>query len=64
MWCLLVVHMLRPSDRLLLGILCDTEQLIHSLQRDALGFRNEEPDEEEHGEAEAAKNEVGATIQS
>lgn len=33
---------------------------IHGLERDALGLGNEEPDEEEHGEAEAAEDEVGS----
>jgi len=34
------------------------EELIHSLKRKTLGFWNEEPNEDEHGEGEGTKDEV------
>jgi hypothetical protein len=37
------------------------EQVVHLLERQALGLGDEEPDEEEHGEAEARVDEEGAT---
>lgn len=43
--------------------LSDTEQVVHLLERKTLGLGDEEPHEEEHGEAEGAVDEEGtATI--
>jgi hypothetical protein len=36
-----------------------TEQVVHPLERHALGFGDKEPNEEEHGETECAVNEKG-----
>lgn len=44
-----------------LWVLVDnTEQSIHLLERDTLGLGDEEPHEDEHGEAERAEDEVGS----
>jgi len=43
-----------------LWVLDDTEESIHLLEGDTLGLRDEEPDEDEHGEAEGAEDEVGS----
>lgn len=44
----------------LLDQLSNTEQVIHLLERNTLGLRNEEPNEEEHGEAERAVDQESA----
>lgn len=54
---------LAPLNRLLVRrrpVISDTKQLIHVLERDALGLGHEEPDKDEHAEAEAAKDQIGA----
>ena len=38
----------------------DTEEVVHLLERQALGLGDKEPDEDEHGEAEGAVGEEGA----
>jgi hypothetical protein len=40
------------------GSIGDTKQPVHSLERNALCFRHEEPNEEKHAEAEAAKDKI------
>ena len=35
----------------------DTEQVVHLLERQTLGLRNEEPNKDEHGETEASVDE-------
>lgn len=40
----------------------DAEKLVHSLQRQTLGLGHEEPDEEEHGKAEATEDEIRAVF--
>lgn len=55
------------AARLLIDGFCefrDTEQIIHLLQRQALGLRDEEPDEEEHAETEGAVDEEGTESSS
>lgn len=42
-----------------LGVVDSTEELVHLLEGDTLGLGNEEPDKDEHGEGERAKDEVG-----
>ena len=39
--------------------LSDTEDVVHLLERETLGLRDEEPDEEEHGKAEGSVDEEG-----
>ena len=43
----------------ILNKLSDTEEVVHLLKRQALGLRDEEPDEEEHGETERAVDKKG-----
>lgn len=43
-----------------LNQLGDAEEVVHLLERQALGLRNEEPHEDEHGEAEGAVGEESA----
>lgn len=44
----------------LLGRVDHAKEPIHGLEGYTLGFGDEEPDEEEHREAEAAEDEVGS----
>ena len=39
----------------------DTEEVVHLLERQTLGLGNEEPDEDEHGEAEGAVGEESSS---
>lgn len=47
-------------DLLLLGCARDAKELVHVLERSALGLGDEEPDEDEHGEGEGTKDQVRA----
>lgn len=48
----------RAVDRLERRRVRHAEQLVHGLERYALGLGHQEPHEEEHGEAEAAEDEI------
>jgi hypothetical protein len=64
---ILAIHIELSSMSMVLAVrlnvfdhLGHAEQVVHAFERHALGLGDEEPNEEEHGEAEAAVDEESA----